>query len=90
MKAQGVKISDDEFAGKVGLHPHYVKRFREVLEIGRKSDLMKRLPELEGWHEVEVDFEEKPTLETLHRVRINLAGKPRKLLKMPASRSQTF
>ena len=65
LRSEGVKISDEEFAEKVGLHPHYVKRFREVLEEGRKNDLMKRLPELEGWHEVEVNFKEKPALETL-------------------------
>lgn len=65
LKSQGVKISDDEFAEKTGLHPHYTKRFREVLDRGRKNDLIKRLPELEGWHEVEASFEEKPTLETL-------------------------
>jgi hypothetical protein len=65
LRSEGVKISDEEFADKVGLHPHYVKRFREVLEEGRKNDLMKRLPELEGWHEVEVNFKEKPALETL-------------------------
>ncbi len=65
LKSQGVKISDDEFAEKTGLHPHYTKRFREVLDKGRKNDLMKRLPELEGWHEVEAKFEGKPALETL-------------------------
>lgn len=65
LKSQGVQISDDEFAEKVGLHPLYVRRFREILEKGRKGDLMNRLPELEGWHEVEVDFAEKPTLESL-------------------------
>jgi len=65
LKSRGVKISDEEFAGKVGLHPLYVRRFREILEKGREGDLMKRLPELEGWHEVEVDIEENPTVETL-------------------------
>lgn len=65
LKSQGVKISDDEFAKQTGLHPLYVKRFREVLDRGRKNDLMKRLPELEGWHNVEVEFEEKPTLDSL-------------------------
>ena len=65
LKTEGVKISEDEFAEKVGLHPYYVRRFREVLEKGRKDDLMKRLPELEGWHDVEVKFDEKPSIETL-------------------------
>ncbi|MBT4798263.1 MAG: DUF1553 domain-containing protein [Verrucomicrobia bacterium] len=65
LKSQGVKISDDEFAEQVGLHRHYTKRFREMLEKGRKNDLMKRLPELKGWHDVVVNFTEKPTVETL-------------------------
>jgi hypothetical protein len=65
LKANGVEISDDEFAEKTGLHPHYTKLIREVLEKGRRNDLMKRLPELEGWHDVEVRFEKKPTLDTL-------------------------
>ncbi|MDA7881205.1 PSD1 and planctomycete cytochrome C domain-containing protein [Akkermansiaceae bacterium] len=65
LRSKGVKISDDEFAGAVGLHPHYVRRFREVLEKGRKSDLMKYFPELEGWHGIEVSHEGMPTLESL-------------------------
>ena len=36
-----------------------------MLEKSRKNDLMKRLPELKGWHEVKVNFTEKPTVETL-------------------------
>lgn len=65
LKSQGVKISDDEFAEQAGLHRHYTKRFREMLEKGRKNDLMKRLPELKGWHEVDANFKEKPTFDTL-------------------------
>ena len=65
LKSQGVKISDDEFAEQAGLHRHYTKRFREMLEKSRKNDLMKRLPELKGWHEVKVNFTEKPTVDTL-------------------------
>jgi hypothetical protein len=65
LKSQGMQIPDEEFAKKVGLHPYYVRRFRELLEESRKSDLLKRLPELKEWHQVEVKFQEKPTLETL-------------------------
>jgi hypothetical protein len=65
LKSQGDKISHEDFAKKVGLNPHYARRFRDVLEESRKGDLLKRLPELEGWHQVAVKFEEKPTLETL-------------------------
>ena len=65
LKSQGVQISHEDFAKKVGLHPHYARRFRDLLEESRKGDLLKRLPELEGWHQVEVNFQEKPTLETL-------------------------
>ena len=65
LKSQGIQISHEEFAKKVGLHPHYARRFRDLLEKSRQSDLLKRLPELEGWHQVEVNFLEKLTLETL-------------------------
>lgn len=65
LKSQGVQISHEDFAKKVGLHPHYARRFRDLLEESRKGDLLKRLPELEGWHQIEVKFQEKPTLETL-------------------------
>jgi len=65
LKSQGIQIPDEEFAKKVGLHPHYARRFRDLLEKSRESDLLKRLPELEGWHQVEVNFQEKATLETL-------------------------
>ncbi len=65
LKSQGVQISHEDFAKEVGLHPHYARRFRDLLEESRKGDLLKRLPELEGWHQVEVNFQEKPTLETL-------------------------
>lgn len=65
LKSAGVKISDDEYAEKRGLHRHFARRFRETLEKGRKGDLQKRLPELNGWHEVEMKFAEKPTVETI-------------------------
>jgi hypothetical protein len=65
LKSQGIQISDEEFAKKMGLHPHYARRFRDLLEESRKGDLLKRLPELEGWHQIKVNFKEKPTLETL-------------------------
>jgi len=63
--ANGVKINDQEYGEKVGMNPHYVRRFRELLDVRRKGDLMKRIPELEGWHDLELKFEEKPTPETL-------------------------
>jgi hypothetical protein len=65
LKSQGIQIPHEEFAKKMGLHPHYARRFRDLLEESRKGDLLKRLPELGGWHQVEVKFKEKPTLETL-------------------------
>ena len=65
LKSQGIQISDEEFSKKMGLHPHYARRFRDLLEESRKGDLLKRLPELEGWHQIKVNFKEKPTLETL-------------------------
>ena len=65
LRSQGIQISNEELAKKVGLHPHYARRFRGLLEKSRQSDLLKRLPELEGWHQVEVNFQEKLTLETL-------------------------
>jgi hypothetical protein len=65
LKSQGVQISHEDFAEKMGLHPHFARRFQDVLEKSRQGDLLKRLPELEGWHQVEVNFHENPTLETL-------------------------
>ena len=66
VREQGVKVSDDEYAEKRGLHRHYVKRFREILEKGRKNDLVKRLPELKEWHEVKVTL----TLMTISLLRL--------------------
>lgn len=65
LKSRGVPISHEDFAEKMGLHPHFARRFGDLLEKSRQGDLLKRLPELEGWHQVEVNFHEKPTLETL-------------------------
>ncbi|MEJ6580167.1 MAG: DUF1553 domain-containing protein [Akkermansiaceae bacterium] len=65
LKSQGVQISHEDFAEKMGLHPHFARRFQDVLEKSGQGDLLKRLPELEGWHQVEVNFHENPTLETL-------------------------
>ena len=65
LKSEGVRFSDEEYAKKRGLHPHFAKRFRDVMAVNRKSDLSKRLPELERWHQHEVKFDEKPTIESL-------------------------
>jgi hypothetical protein len=73
----GVHITDQDFAEKTGLNPLYVKRFREMLDVRRQGDLMNRLPELEGWHNLEWKSEEKPILETLKTPKeiISLADK---------------
>ena len=65
LKSEKVRFTDEEYAEKRGLHPHFAKRFRDVMALNRKGDLSKRLPELEGWHQHEVKFDEKPTIESL-------------------------
>jgi hypothetical protein len=65
LNAQGDKINHEQFAEKVALHPHFVRRFREMLDERRKADLIKLFPELEGWHNIMVEFEEKPSIETI-------------------------
>ena len=65
LKSKGVNLSDEEFAEKLDMNPHYVRRFRELLDVRRKGDLMKRIPELEGWHDLNLELPDKPTLDTL-------------------------
>ena len=65
LKSKGVNLSDEEFGEKLDMNPHYVRRFRELLDVPRKGDLMKRVPELEGWHNLNLELPEKPTLDTL-------------------------
>lgn len=65
LKSRGSKIPHEEFAEKAGLHPYYARRFSDALEKGRQGDLLKRFPELKGWHQVEARFEEKVVPETL-------------------------
>ena len=62
---RGNKISHEDFAKEVGLDPYFVRRFRDLLAESRKGDLVKRLPELEEWHQIEVNIEGVPTLENL-------------------------
>lgn len=56
LKSRGVKFSHEEYCSQRNLHPHFARRFQEMLEKGRKNDLEKRLPELQGWHDIEVDL----------------------------------